>query len=327
MFLVTGGAGFIGSNIIASLNDSGIQDIIINDILHTDDLKWNNLKKRSYLDIIPPSHLMRFLAEKKLEAVIHMGAISDTTETNQAALTENNLHLSIQLLEWCIENNTPFIYASSAATYGNGEYGFNDDWSLQYLDKLEPLNLYGKSKHDFDIYVAKKYFNNLPLPPRWVGLKFFNVYGPNEYHKGQMMSIIPKVFDIAKMGQTIKLFKSHKFGISHGDQRRDFIYIDDVISVLRWFLDESKVNGIYNVGTGQAGSFQELIKALFASLDLSEKIEYVDMPFSIRNQYQYFTQSNIENLRKAGYNQAFLPLQESMDRYVKNFLNTDNKYR
>jgi ADP-L-glycero-D-manno-heptose 6-epimerase len=327
MFLVTGGAGFIGSNIIASLNDSGMSDIIVNDRLLDDDLKWHNLQKKSYVDIVSPADLMKCLQGKKLDAVIHMGAISDTTETNEELLIENNLNLSIRLLEWCTHNKVPFIYASSAATYGDGQLGFKDDWSFNKLQQLKPLNLYGQSKHDFDLFVAKKFFNKEPLPPRWVGLKFFNVYGPNEYHKGHMMSVLAKVFQIAKNGEAVKLFKSYSPGIEDGQQRRDFIYIDDVVSVMRWFLEKSSVNGIFNIGTGKASSFREMTMSLFNSLKLPVNIEYIDMPESIQSQYQYFTQSSIENLIQAGYHCNFLSLDASVNRYVHGYLNRTNKYR
>ncbi len=239
MFLVTGGAGFIGSNVVASLNEAGASDVVVNDLLGKDDAKWRNLAKRQVADLVPPAELMAWLDGRKLDAVIHMGAISDTTATDGDLVMENNFRLSLRLLDWCTATRTPFIYASSAATYGDGGEGFDDDWSLEALRKLKPMNLYGWSKHLFDLAVVDRYVKKQKLPPHWVGLKFFNVYGPNEYHKGHMASVLAKVFDEAKAGKPVRLFKSHREGIADGDQRRDFIYVDDAVAVLRWLLDAS----------------------------------------------------------------------------------------
>jgi len=238
MILVTGGAGFIGSNIVASLNEAGRTDVVVNDVLGADG-KWRNLAKRQIADFVPPADLARWLEGRKLEAVIHMGAISSTTATDGDAVMENNFRLSVRLLDWCTETGTPFVYASSAATYGDRDANFVDDWSLDGLRALRPMNLYGWSKHLFDLALIDRHVKKQKLPPRWTGLKFFNVYGPNEYHKGAMASVLSKVFDGAKAGEPVKLFKSHREGIADGEQRRDFIYVDDVVSVVRWALDGS----------------------------------------------------------------------------------------
>jgi ADP-L-glycero-D-manno-heptose 6-epimerase len=221
----------------------------------------------------------------------------------------------------------PFIYASSAATYGDRSSGFDDDWSSSALRQLRPMNLYGWSKHLFDQLVVDRFEKKQPLPPQWVGLKFFNVFGPNEYHKDTMASVVCRVFDSAKAGRPVRLFKSHREGIVDGDQRRDFIYVDDVVSVILWLLKTPRVCGIYNVGTGQAGSFREMITAMFAALGRPPNIEYIDMPPEIRDSYQYFTQSEIGNLRKAGYNAGFTPLAEATQRYVRDFLDRPDRYR
>src|SRR5215472_9424155 len=231
MFLVTGGAGFIGSNVVASLNEAGTTDVVVSDQLGRDDAKWRNLAKHQVADIVPPSELARWLDGRKLGAVIHMGAISDTTATDGDLVMENNFRLSLRLLDWCTATRTPFIYASSAATYGDGSAGFDDDWSLDALRKLKPMNLYGWSKHLFDLAVVDRFANGAKLPPQWVGLKFFNVFGPNEYHKGEMMSLVAKRFDEAKGGKSVRLFKSHRAGIADGDQKRDFISVEDAIAV------------------------------------------------------------------------------------------------
>ena len=326
MFLVTGGAGFIGSNVVASLNEAGRSDIVVNDVLGTDD-KWRNLGKHQVADVVPPADLMKWLDNRKLDAVVHMGAISDTTATDGELVMETNFRLSLRLLDWCTATRTPFIYASSAATYGDGSLGFKDDSSPEALRKLKPMNLYGWSKYLFDIVVADRFAKKEKLPPQWAGLKFFNVFGPNEYHKGHMASVLAKVFDSAKGGAPVRLFKSHREGIEDGDQRRDFIYVDDAVSVVRWLIDSPKVSGIFNVGTGKARSFRDMITAMFKSMGRPAKIEYIDMPDSIREQYQYFTQSEVENLRHAGYKAGFTPLEDAVGQYVTGFLDRADRYR
>ncbi len=326
MLLVTGGAGFIGSNVVAGLNEAGRTDIAVNDIVGADG-KWRNLGKRQVADVLPPADLFRWLEGRKLDAVIHMGAISDTTATDADLVLENNFRLSLKLLDWCTAARVPFIYASSAATYGDGAAGFSDDWSPAALRRLKPLNLYGWSKHLFDLAVADRFVKREKLPPQWVGLKFFNVFGPNEYHKGEMMSLVAKRFDDAKAGRTVRLFKSHRPGIGDGDQRRDFISVDDTVAVVRWLLDTPSVSGIFNVGTGTARSFRDLISALFRALGREPNIEYVGMPGNIRDQYQYFTEAEVENLRRAGYNAGFTPLEDAVARYAKGFLDTADRYR
>ncbi|HEY0223899.1 MAG TPA: ADP-glyceromanno-heptose 6-epimerase [Pseudolabrys sp.] len=327
MFLVTGGAGFIGSNVVASLNEAGSTDVVVSDLLGHDDAKWRNLAKHQVANLVPPAELMPWLEGRKLDAVIHMGAISDTTATDGDLVMENNFRTSLRLLDWCTQTSTPFIYASSAATYGDGAQGFTDDWSLPALRKLQPMNLYGWSKHLFDLALVDRHVKKEKLPPRWVGLKFFNVYGPNEYHKGHMASVLAKVFDGAKAGKPVKLFKSHRDGIGDGEQRRDFIYVDDAVAVLRWLLDASPVNGIFNVGTGKAESFRDIIGAMFKALGRAPNIEYIDMPDSIRNQYQYFTQGSVENLRRTGYNAGFMPLETAVGNYVTGYLDRVDRYR
>jgi ADP-L-glycero-D-manno-heptose 6-epimerase len=326
MLLVTGGAGFIGSNVVAGLNEAGRNDIVVNDLLGSEG-KWKNLGKRQLADFVPPADLFRWLDGRKLEGVIHLGAISDTTATDGDLVMDTNFRLSLRLLDWCTSTRTPFIYASSAATYGAGVEGFNDDASPPALRRLQPMNLYGWSKHLFDLAVIERKARGERLPPQWAGLKFFNVFGPNEYHKGAMASVLCKVFDAAKAGDPVRLFKSHKAGVADGDQKRDFIYVDDAVAVLRWLLDTPSVCGIYNVGTGKARSFRDLITAMFTGLGRETNIEYVDMPAAIRGSYQYFTEARVENLRKAGYNADFTPLETAVEQYVKGFLDRADRYR
>jgi ADP-L-glycero-D-manno-heptose 6-epimerase len=326
MLLVTGGAGFIGSNLIANLNENGCNEIVVNDELGSSG-KWRNLAKRCVTDIVPPGDLMRWLNSRKLEAVLHLGAISDTTATDADLVIETNFRLSLKLLDWCCETGTRFIYASSAATYGDGSAGFDDDWSPTALQRLKPMNLYGFSKHLFDVAVVDRFARRGELPPQWVGLKFFNVFGPNEYHKGEMMSLLAKRFDEARSGRPVRLFKSYRPGIGDGEQKRDFIYVDDAVALTRWFLNRPSVSGIFNVGTGNARSFRELIAAMFDALGRPPHIDYVEMPEAIRGQYQYFTQASVENLRRAGYNADFTGLEAAVKQYVSRFLNTPDRYR
>ena len=326
MLLVTGAAGFIGSNVVASLNEAGRTDIVVNDVLGGEG-KWRNLASRQFADFIPPADLMRWLDGRKLEAVVHLGAISSTTATDGDLIIEANFRLPLRLFEWCASARTPFIYASSAATYGDGEAGYSDDWSRAALQRLKPMNLYGWSKHVFDLAVVERVARMDKAPPQWAGLKFFNVFGPNEYHKGEMMSLVAKRFDDAKAGSAIRLFKSHRAGIADGQQRRDFIYVDDAVAVVRWLLETPSVSGIFNVGTGKARSFRDLMTAMFAALGRKPAIEYIDMPASIRDSYQYFTQAETTNLRRAGYNADFTPLEEAVQRYVTGYLDRPDRYR
>jgi ADP-L-glycero-D-manno-heptose 6-epimerase len=326
MLLVTGGAGFIGSNVVGSLNDAGRTDVVVNDHFGSNE-KWRNLSKRQLADVISPVDLFAWLDRRKLDAVVHLGAISDTTATDADLVIATNLRLSLRLLDWCAANRTPFIYASSAATYGDGGQGFDDDGSPATLRRLRPLNLYGWSKHQFDLAVAELARKGDTLPPQWAGLKFFNVFGPNEYHKGAMMSLIAKRFDDARDGKPVQLFKSHRDGIADGDQRRDFIYVDDAVAVVRWLIDTPAVSGLFNVGTGQARSFRELVLAMFKALGAAPNIAYIDMPPELRERYQYFTQGSVEKLRNAGYQGAFTSLEAAVDRYVTEFLGRADRYR
>jgi ADP-L-glycero-D-manno-heptose 6-epimerase len=326
MLLVTGGAGFIGSNVVAALNDAGRSDVVVCDLLGSEG-KWRNLAKRQLVDIVPPSEILDWLKGRKLDAMIHLGAISETTATDGDLVIETNFRLSMRLLDWCTANAVPLIYASSAATYGDGEAGFGDDASLPALKKLRPMNLYGWSKHLFDLAVAERAAKGDLLPPQWAGLKFFNVFGPNEYHKGSMMSVLARRFDDVKAGRVVQLFKSHREGIADGDQRRDFIYVDDVVRVIMWLLATPLVSGLFNVGTGKARSFKDLMLAAYAALGTRPNIEYVDMPEAIRGSYQYFTQSEVDRLLRAGYNGGFTTLEDSVKAYVGDYLDRPDRFR
>ncbi|MGY3616522.1 ADP-glyceromanno-heptose 6-epimerase [Bradyrhizobium sp. USDA 10063] len=326
MLLVTGGAGFIGSNVVAALNDAGRTDVVVCDMLGHDG-KWRNLAKRQLADFVPPAELPAWLSGRRLDAVIHLGAISETTAIDGDLVIETNFRLSLRLLDWCTANETPLIYASSAATYGDGEAGFRDEQTVEALKKLRPMNLYGWSKHLFDLTVAERAARGEKLPPQWAGLKFFNVFGPNEYHKGTMMSVLARRFDDVKAGRAVQLFKSHRDGIADGDQRRDFIYVDDTVRVMMWLLATPSVSGLFNVGTGTARSFRDLMLSAYAALGRPPNIEYVDMPEHIRGSYQYFTQADVDRLQRAGYNGGFTRLEDAVDAYVNGFLDRPDRYR
>jgi ADP-L-glycero-D-manno-heptose 6-epimerase len=326
MLLVTGGAGFIGSNLVAALNDADRSDVAVCDLLGHDG-KWRNLAKRQLAEFVPPAQLLGWLQGRRLEALIHLGAISETTATDGDLVMEANFRMPLRLLDWCTATGTPFIYASSAATYGNGEQGFDDDGSVEALKRLRPMNLYGWSKNLFDLAVAERAARGERLPPQWVGLKFFNVFGPNEYHKGTMMSVLARRFDDIKAGRAVQLFKSHRDGIADGDQRRDFIYVDDVVRVITWLLSTPSVSGIFNVGTGKARSFKDMMLSAYAALGTAPNIQYVDMPETIRGSYQYFTQSNVDRLQRAGYNGGFTALEDAVAAYVRGYLDSADRFR
>jgi ADP-L-glycero-D-manno-heptose 6-epimerase len=327
MLVITGGGGFIGSVLAWALNEAGRADIVIVDRFGNDE-KWRNIAKRDFFEIVAieglPVWLDRFGGE--VEAVFHLGANSSTTETNADLIIETNLNASIALWRWCATHGKPLIYASSAATYGDGIEGFDDSNDIEDIKRLRPMNLYGWSKHAFDLWALREAAKG-HAPPSWYGLKFFNVFGPNEYHKGEMMSLVAKRFDDAKAGKTVRLFKSRRSGIADGEQKRDFIYVDDAVGVVRWLLATPKVSGIFNVGTGAARSFRDLIGAMFAALGRAPAIEYIDMPAEIRDSYQYFTQAETGNLRRAGYNAAFAPLEDAVRHYVKTYLDRADRYR
>ncbi|MDH7797803.1 MULTISPECIES: ADP-glyceromanno-heptose 6-epimerase [unclassified Beijerinckia] len=325
MIVVTGAAGFIGSNIVTRLNEKGINDIAVCDWLGSDS-RWQNLRKRMFREFVFPEDLTRRLDRLKPSAIIHMGANSSTTATNGDEIMRTNFLYTLELIDWCAQAQVPLIYASSAATYGNGDDGFTDDFSFSELRQLKPLNLYGWSKHQIDLVVAERVSAGLPLPPKCIGLKFFNVYGPNEYHKGSMTSVVGKNFERAISGQPIDLFKSHRSDYQDGGQLRDFVHVDDAVEVALWFLEHGPSVGLFNVGTGQAASFRQLMEALFKACGREPQINYVPMPEELRERYQYFTQASMSNLRAAGYAAPFLNVEEGVARYVTVLKNAD-RYR
>lgn len=329
MIVVTGGAGFIGSNLVAALARRGTSKLVVCDRLADGDPKVPNLAKHPEVRIVAPGDLLAFLDDEAsaVEAVFHMGAVSSTTVTDVDLVMAENYDFSLALWRWCAARGVRLIYASSAATYGDGALGFDDDGSAQALAALRPLNLYGRSKHLFDRRVAALLANGAPPPPQWAGLKFFNVYGPNEYHKGNQKSVVATAYPAAAAGRPVRLFKSHDSRYADGGQLRDFIWVGDCVAVMLWLLAHEEVNGLYNVGTGRARSFDDLAKALFAALERAPEIEYIDMPEAIRERYQYFTEARMARLRGAGYEQPFTSLEVGVASYVRDYLMHPDPYR
>jgi len=327
MILVTGGAGFIGSNLVAELSDRGHRASVC-DRLGTDD-KWKNLAKHELDELVPPDGLDDFLERRgdEVERVFHMGAISATTETDADLIARTNLTLSQRLWRWCARHDVPLVYASSAATYGDGEAGFDDDERPEALARLRPMNAYGWSKHVFDRWAVREVDEGRPAPPQWVGLKFFNVYGPNEYHKGEMQSVVTKAYPTAARGEPVTLFRSHDPRYEDGRQMRDFVYVRDCVRVMIWLADRPELSGLFNLGTGRAQSWLELMKALFDAVGRELAIRWVDTPVEIRDRYQYFTEADMQKLRNAGYEEHFAPVEEGVADYVERFLATDDPYR
>ncbi len=319
--LVTGGAGFIGSALVWGLNQRGVDDIFIVDRLGSGE-KWKNLKNLRYADYCEKGDFLSYLekgvfAGHRFNAILHLGACSSTTETDASYLIKNNYEFSQALASYAESQHSRFIYASSAATYGDGEEGFVDN--VSDIEQLRPLNMYGYSKQMFDLWLKRKGWLD-----HMVGLKFFNVFGPNEYHKGSMRSFILKSFEQIRATGKVQLFKSHRADYKDGEQLRDFIYVKDAVDMTLHFLDR-KDGGLFNIATGIARSWNDLVKATFTAMDLPVKIDYVDMPDSIRNQYQYFTRGDITKLRLCGYDKQIRTLEESVEDYVKNYL-TGNTY-
>ncbi|GAA0394067.1 ADP-glyceromanno-heptose 6-epimerase [Brevundimonas terrae] len=329
MIVVTGGAGFIGSNIVAHLCETQAWDVVVCDRLETADLgKWKNIAKHPIADFWQPEELFEQLERHadQIEAVIHMGAISSTTEADADLIIRTNFSLSRDIWDWCSIRNVRMLYASSAATYGDGEQGFEDRDDPESLNALRPLNAYGYSKYLFDQYAVRQADRD-QAPPQWAGLKFFNVYGPNEGHKGSMKSVVAQIWPKVAADETISLFKSHNPNYADGGQLRDFVFVDDIVSIINWLLLRDDVSGVFNAGSGQARSFADLAKATFAAAGKEAKISYIDMPESIRDRYQYFTEASMDRLRALGYDGQQTPLEEGVRRYVQNYLSSGDSYR
>jgi ADP-L-glycero-D-manno-heptose 6-epimerase len=326
---VTGGAGFIGSNIAARLAEDRTLDVVVCDRLREAELgKWKNIAKHPIGDFVAPEAMVDWLEKRwrDVEVVIHMGAISSTTEPDADKIIHNNFTLSRDLFRWCADRQRRFIYASSAATYGAGEHGFDDDDSYDALMQLRPLNTYGWSKALFDLFAARQALRDY-APPQWVGLKFFNVYGPNEEHKSSMKSVAAQIWPHVQAGQGVQLFKSYRKDVPDGGQKRDFVYVRDAADVTEWLLQNPQVNGVYNLGSGTARSFEDMARAVFQAAGKEPKIDYTPMPPAIRDKYQYFTEAKMDRLKAAGYAKPMTPLEEGIGDYVTHYLSQPDPYR
>ena len=321
MIVVTGGAGFIGSAVVWKLNLEGIDDIVIVDSLGTS-MKWKNLVNARFVDYLDRDDFLELVLDDKVpfnvDAIVHMGACSSTTERDAGFLMENNYRYTAQLAQWAVDKDIQFIYASSAATYGDGSRGFSDD-DIVSAD-LAPINMYGYSKQLFDRWALRN-----GLEKNITGIKFFNVFGPNEYHKGDMRSVIHKSFGQIREAGQVQLFKSHRPDFRDGEQKRDFIYVKDCVEVIWWLLQNRDVTGIFNLGTGHARTWNDLIKAVFAAMDIASRIDYIEMPESIRPQYQYFTEAKMDKLLMAGCPVQFSLLDDAVLDYVVNYLQKDER--
>ena len=328
MYVVTGGAGFIGSNLLAVLESRGMGPLTAIDTCESAH-KARNIKNRHDVNLIAPEETFSFLDKHAadVEVIFHLGALTSTTERDVERLTEINVRLSRALWTWCTKHQTPFIYASSAATYGDGSSGFDDDNSVEALSRLNPLNPYGQSKHAFDLWVANESNAGKASPPTWAGLKFFNVYGPNEFHKREQASLVPQIHKRAIDGEPYPLFRSHNPDYPDGGQKRDFIYVDDCCDVMVWLAEQQEMSGIFNMGTGAARTFRELASAVYTANKSEPKIIYRDTPEEIRDQYQYFTQARVDRLRAAGYLKPFTKLEDGVTATVQNYLSQENPYR
>ena len=305
---------------VGYLNRKGYHNIIIVDEFD-DENKKLNYEDKKIVARVDRNELFNWLNDHpmQIDFVFHLGARTDTTEFDYTVLEKLNVDFSKKIWGYCVEKNISLVYASSAATYGDGELGYKDDHDLPY--KLNPLNPYGKSKNEFDKWVLKE----KTQPPFWAGLKFFNVYGPNEYHKNRMASVIFHSFNQIKSSGKVKLFRSHKAEYKDGEQLRDFVYVKDVVDICYWLMNEKPASGLYNLGTGKARTFKDLVTAIFKSLDKEPVIEFIDTPLDIRDKYQYFTEADMNKLRRVGYKEDFYSLEEGVETYVKNFL-LDKKY-
>ena len=320
MIVITGAAGFIGSYVAGKLNREGHRDLVlVDDFVHPN--KRANYEYKEYRDLVNRSYFFHWLEgkEKDIQLIIHLGARTDTTESSWDIFENLNLNYSQKIWRYCAVNQIPLIYASSAATYGNGEEGFDDD--MQKIDQLTPMNPYGRSKHLFDLWALKQEIK----PPYWFGLKFFNVYGPNEYHKGRMASVVFHAFNQIKATGGLKLFRSHRPEFADGEQMRDFISVFDVADVINYLTNHDTGSGIYNLGTGVARYFKDLGNQVFRSMGLASNITFIDTPADIRDSYQYFTQAEMNRLRTIGYQKKFLTLEEGIDNYVRGYL-LEKKY-
>jgi ADP-L-glycero-D-manno-heptose 6-epimerase len=315
--VVTGGAGFIGSNLVEALGQRGCLAVVIDDFAGGH--KWQNVRHANIHDLVNWTEAFEWLDRNadRVSTVFHLGAISSTTASDLNLLLKHNIHFSNAMWDWCAEHGKPLVYASSAATYGDGSLGFSDAMTLDALEKLVPLNPYGWSKHIVDLRVLRSVAAGAKQPPAWYGVKFFNVYGPREHHKGDMRSVALKLYEKVKAGGQIELFRSYRPDVADGMQLRDFMHVGDSVDLVLWLMAQRPQSGIYNIGTGRAESFLEIAKALIAETGSRSEVRFIDMPEAIRDRYQYFTQADMTKARAAGYNAPFRTVAEGVADYVR----------
>ncbi len=328
MFVVTGASGFIGSNVLAVLEQHGKGAIAAVDFRESE-TKALNTQKRTGLTWVDPNEVAVFLTKHApdIKALIHLGAETATTATDRKAVFAVNVDLSKSLWRWCAETDTPFIYASSASVYGDGQQGFEDCHTLADMQRLKPLNIYGESKLAFDCFVAEQVEGSAQTPSQWAGLRFFNVFGPNETHKGPQGSVVSQMYPLVANGSPYPLFRSHRPDVADGEQKRDFIFVDDCIAVILWLLENTAVSGVFNVGTGRARTFLDLAHAVYASAGLEPNITWRDTPEHLRTHYQYFTEADMSSLREAGFQRPFTSLEDGVTITIRDYLSQSDPYR
>ena len=328
MYVITGGAGFLGSNLAAGIEERGMGEITVVDRFQTDS-RWRNISKRSLREIVFPEKLFDYLNcfSEEVDAVIHINYTGFVDEKNVDALIDERVHLTFRLWNWCAEHQKPFIYDSTAGVYGNGSLGFKDDDSAEALAKLNPMSAEAWTKLFLDRKLVDTINRGDAAPPQWIGLRCFNLYGPNEYHNTRHQSIIPRVYTAAKNGKLFPLFKSDNPKYKDGDQMRDFMWIKDTVDVILWLMEHKNVSGLFNIGTGQARTYADVVKAVYLALGEEPEMDFMDLPADVKGQYQYFTQADIQKLRTAGYTKPFTTLEDGVKQYVLDYLEQSDPYR
>lgn len=328
MYVITGGSGFLGSNVVAGIEERGMGEVTIVDRFQSDD-RWRNIAKRSLRDIIFPEDIFSYLDahKNKIDAVIHINYTGFSTETDVDELVRDRIQLTWKLWKWCAENHVPFLYDSTAGVYGDGSMGFKDDDSAEALAKLHPLSPAAWTKLFLDRKIIDTINRGEAAPPQWIGFRCFNLYGPNEYHNTQHQSVIPRIYNCAKSGKLFPLFKSENPAYKDGDQMRDFMWIDDCVDVILWLAQHSEISGLFNVGTGHARTYADVLRAVYAAVDEKPEMDFMDLPAEIKGHYQYFTQADVQKLRTAGYTKPFTSLEDGVAKYVTEYLEAPDPYR
>ena len=328
MYVITGGAGFLGSNLAAELEQQGLGEITVVDRFQADD-RWRNIAKRSLREIIFPEQMFEYLNRhvQSVDAVIHINYTGFCNENNVDALIEDRVHLTFKLWSWCAEHQKPFVYDSTAGVYGDGTLGFKDDDSAEALAKLRPLSAEAWTKLFLDRKIVDTINRGEVAPPQWIGLRCFNLYGPNEYHNTRHQSVIPRIYTAAKNGKLFPLFKSDNPSYKDGEQMRDFMWIKDTVDVILWLLQHPEINGLFNIGTGQARTYADVVKAVYEALGEKPEMDFMDLPAEVKGRYQYFTQADVQKLRTVGYTKPFTSLEDGVKQYVQEYLEQSDPYR